>query len=128
MELATIFRNGPDHRSETSSGADPLRGLKRCQRRSFPAVGAPGISKEEACRTMSRRFQRKEAMRSDHVQVSWDATKSKWQIRIENGEEVIRRHCDAPKNAEDQTLRTVAQKTVEGEGYELDLASLSIHR
>jgi hypothetical protein len=77
---------------------------------------------------MSHRFQWEEAIRPDRVEVSWDATKSKWLIRIENGEEVIRGHCDAPKNADDQTLRKVAQKTVEGECYEFDLASLRIHR
>ena len=52
-------------------------------------------------------------MRADHVEVSWDAAKSKWLVRIESGEEVIRRHCDAPKNADDQTLRSVAQKTAQ---------------
>jgi hypothetical protein len=66
-------------------------------------------------------------MRPDHVEVSWDTDKSKWLIRIQNGEEVIRRHCDAPKNADDPTLRAVVQKTVEDEGYELDLANIDIH-
>jgi hypothetical protein len=68
------------------------------------------------------------AMRPDRVEVSWDAAKSKWLVRIETGEEVIRRHCDAPKNADDQTLGSAAQKTVEDEGYELDLTSISIRR
>ncbi len=67
-------------------------------------------------------------MRPDRVEVSWDAAKSKWLIRIETGEEVIRRHCDAPKNAEDQTLRSAVQKAVEDEGYELDPTSISIRR
>ena len=67
-------------------------------------------------------------MRPDRVEVSWDAAKSKWLIRIETGEEVIRRQCDAPKNADDQTLRSAAQKTVEDEGYELDLTHISVHR
>ena len=67
-------------------------------------------------------------MRADHVEVSWDAAKSKWLVRIESGEEVIRRHCDAPKNADDQTLRSVAQKTAQDEGYEADLTSISIRR
>jgi hypothetical protein len=69
-----------------------------------------------------------EAMRPDHVEVSWDAAKSKWLIRIETGEEVIRRHCNAPKNADDQALRSEVQKTVEDEGYELDLTSIGIRR
>jgi hypothetical protein len=69
-----------------------------------------------------------EAMRPDRVEVLWDAAKSKWLVRIETGEEVIRRHCDAPKNADDEALRSAVQKTVEDEGYELDPASISIRR
>jgi hypothetical protein len=69
-----------------------------------------------------------EAMRADHVEVSWDAAKSKWLIRIESGEEVIRRHYDAPKNAGEQTLRSAAQKIVEDEGYEVDPSQISFHR
>jgi hypothetical protein len=67
-------------------------------------------------------------MRADHVEVSWDAAKSKWLIRIESGEEVIRRHCDAPKNADDQALRSAAQKTVRDEGYEADPSEISFRR
>jgi hypothetical protein len=69
-----------------------------------------------------------EAMRPDRVEVSWDAAKSKWLVRIETGEEVIRRHCDAPKNADDQTLRSAVQKAVADEGYEVDLTSVNIRR
>jgi hypothetical protein len=67
-------------------------------------------------------------MRPDHVEVSWDTTNSKWLIRIEVGEEVVRRHSDAPKNADDQTLRSAALKTVEDEGYEVDHADINIQR
>ena len=55
---------------------------------------------------------------------SWDASKSSWLIRIEAGEEVIRRHCALPKSADEQTLRTAIEKAVAEEGYELDPASL----
>jgi hypothetical protein len=65
-------------------------------------------------------------MRPDRVEVSWDTDKSKWLIRIQYGEEVIRRHCDAQKNADDPTLRAAVQKAVENEGYELDLANIEI--
>ncbi len=67
-------------------------------------------------------------MLADHVEVSWDAGKSKWLVRIQSGEEVIRRLCKVPKDADEQTLRSVAQKTVQDEGYEADLAHLSIRR
>jgi hypothetical protein len=69
-----------------------------------------------------------EAMRPDHVEVLWDATKSKWLVRIETGEEVIKRQCDAPKNADEPTLRSAAQKIVEAEGYGVDLSSISVRR
>jgi hypothetical protein len=95
---------------------------------SFPTFKATGFSKAVRCTTISCTLQLEEAMRPDHVEVSWDAAKSKWLIRIETGEEVIRRHCDAPKNADEQTLRSVAQKTVEEEGYELNLTDISVHR
>ncbi len=67
-------------------------------------------------------------MRPDRVEVLWDAANSKWLIRIETGEEVIRRLCDVPKNADDETLRSAVQKAVEDEGYELDPTSVSIRR
>jgi hypothetical protein len=67
-------------------------------------------------------------MRADRVEVSWDAGKSQWLVRIQNGEEVIRRHCKMPKNADEQTLRSVAEKTVKDEGYEADLEHMSIRR
>lgn len=67
-------------------------------------------------------------MRADRVEVSWSAEKSQWLVRIQNGEEFLRRHCKAPKDADEQTLRSVALKTVQDEGYELDPASVSIRR
>ncbi len=67
-------------------------------------------------------------MTADLVEVSWDAEKSKWLIRITEGEEVIRRHFDLPRNADEQSLRTTAQKTVQDEGYEFDPTKLTIKR
>jgi hypothetical protein len=63
-------------------------------------------------------------MQANHVEVSWDASKSSWLLRIEAGEEVIRRHCTLPKNADEQTLRSAIEKAVAEEGYELDPATL----
>jgi hypothetical protein len=63
-------------------------------------------------------------MRADRVEVSWDAQKSNWLVRIASGEEIIRRHCDAPKNADEQTLRSAAQQTAKDEGYEADVISI----
>jgi hypothetical protein len=67
-------------------------------------------------------------MRADSVEVSWDADKSKWLVRIVTGEEVIRRHCDVPKNADEQSLRSAVQKIVQDEGYEPDVANMTIRR
>ena len=65
-------------------------------------------------------------MRADHAEVSWDAQKSKWAVRISVGEEVIRRYCDLPKNAEQKDLRIAAEKTLHEEGYELDAAAITV--
>ena len=65
-----------------------------------------------SCKTRSCKLQVAKVMRPDRREVLWDAAKSKWLVRIETGEEVIRRRCDAPKNADDQTLRSAVQKNV----------------
>jgi hypothetical protein len=67
-------------------------------------------------------------MLADRVEVSWDAPKSQWLIRITEGEEVIRRHLDLPKNAEDQALRAAALETVRDEGYDFDASKFTIQR
>jgi hypothetical protein len=67
-------------------------------------------------------------MRADRVEVSWDVEKSQWLVRIQNGEEVIRRHCKSPKNVDDQALRAAAAKTVEDEGYEMSPEGVTIRR
>ncbi|HTV59041.1 MAG TPA: hypothetical protein VMJ93_09220 [Verrucomicrobiae bacterium] len=67
-------------------------------------------------------------MRPDKVAISWDATKSSWLIRIEIGEEVVRRHADLPKSANDEALRAAAQKAVEDEGYQPDSSLVTVAR
>jgi hypothetical protein len=67
-------------------------------------------------------------MRADQVEVSWDSGKSKWLVRIVNGEEVIRRYCSLPKNADEKAVAVAAQKTVQEEGYEADAAAVSVRR
>ena len=67
-------------------------------------------------------------MRADRVEASWDASKKKWVVRIQVGEEVVRRACDVPKDAEEQKLRSVVQETLKDEGYEPDVSQLTIRR
>ncbi len=57
-------------------------------------------------------------MRANRVEVSWDNDKKKWLVRIIVGEEVIRRYCDAPRDADEQKIRAAAQQTLKDEGYE----------
>ena len=67
-------------------------------------------------------------MRADQVETSWDANKKKWLLRIRIGEEVIRRYCDAPKDAQEEVLKPVVQRTLQDEGYEPDPVELKISR
>ena len=67
-------------------------------------------------------------MQADRVEMSWDTTKSKWLVRIQAGEEVIRRYCDLPKNADETALRQSALKTLADEGYEADGAGINVQR
>ncbi|HUK52376.1 MAG TPA: hypothetical protein VL099_03690 [Candidatus Binatia bacterium] len=57
-------------------------------------------------------------MRADRVEISWDEQKSKWLVRVVSGDEVIRRHLSEAKTADEQALRTAAQRTLQDEGYE----------
>lgn len=65
-------------------------------------------------------------MRADRIEVSWDAPKSKWLVRVQNGEEVIRRHSDAPKNVGETQLRQAAVQTAQDEGYEAEPSQVTI--
>lgn len=67
-------------------------------------------------------------MRAECVEASWDSAKGKWAIRIQSGEEVIRRFCDMPKSADEQTLRAAARQTAIDEGYDVELAQIAILR
>lgn len=61
-------------------------------------------------------------MQADRVELSWDASKSKWLVRIQVGEEVIRRYCDLSKAAEQQALEQAARKILQDEGFDSDQA------
>jgi hypothetical protein len=67
-------------------------------------------------------------MRADRVEVSWDTGKSKWLVRIQAGDEVIRRPFKLDKNANEQQLRSTAQQAVQDEGYEADATQILIQR
>jgi hypothetical protein len=67
-------------------------------------------------------------MRADQVEASWDPGKNKWLLRICVGEEVIRRYCSVPRDAQEEVLKSVAQKTLQDEGYEPDPTDWKILR
>ncbi len=65
-------------------------------------------------------------MRADKTEVSWDPAKSKWLVRIQSGDEVMRRHCNIPKGATEPQLRAAAQQTVSDDGYVIDPAAITV--
>jgi hypothetical protein len=67
-------------------------------------------------------------MRADGAEISWDAEKSKWLVRISLGDEVMRRYCALSKDATEAQLRSAAEQTVRDDGYELDAAGITIRR
>jgi hypothetical protein len=67
-------------------------------------------------------------MRADQVEASWDQGKRKWLLRICVGEEVIRRYCAAPKDAQEDVLKSLAQQTLQDDGYEPEPKELKIRR
>jgi len=67
-------------------------------------------------------------MRADRVELSWDTSKSTWLLRIQAGEEAIRRHCKMPREADEQALRSAARQTLQDEGYDPEVQEISIRR
>jgi hypothetical protein len=66
-------------------------------------------------------------MQADRVELSWDTNKSKWLVRIQVGEEVIRRYCDLPQTADEHSLQQAVNKTLKDEGYE-NAGAINIQR
>jgi len=67
-------------------------------------------------------------MQADRVEVSWDTQKSKWVVRIQTGEEVIRRQTKLPQSADEPSLRQAAVDTLKDEGYEADASAIIVQR
>jgi hypothetical protein len=64
-------------------------------------------------------------MKADRVEITWDSQKSNWLVRIEAGEEVVRRHLSLPRETPEPTLRAAAQKIADDEGYEASNISVA---
>lgn len=67
-------------------------------------------------------------MRAERVEASWDSNKKKWLVRIQSGEEVIRRYCDGNRDIDEQKIRAAAQKTLVDEGYDANGVQIVVKR
>ena len=67
--------------------------------------------------------------KADGARVSWDARKKRWSVRIQVGEEVMKRPCPkASQGMDEQALREMAIQTARDDGYELDPSRVAIVR
>jgi hypothetical protein len=70
-------------------------------------------------------------MKADKASVIWDPDKKQWRVRIQVGEEVIKRPCSSRKisrDAADDALRTAAIETALADGSEGDPSAVAIQR
>jgi len=68
-------------------------------------------------------------LKADKATVDWDHGKKQWHVRVQIGEEVIKRAlAKTPQDASDDTLRSKALEEAKEEGYEVDSAQVAIVR
>lgn len=67
--------------------------------------------------------------RANDAKVEWSPEKNQWHVVITVGAEVIKRWmAGQPREAGDDSLRSLAVSTAKDEGYDLDAARVSIAR
>ena len=68
-------------------------------------------------------------LKAEKATVNWDPAKKQWHVRVQIGEEVIKRAlAKTPQDASEDTLRSRAVATAKDEGYEVDAAQVAIQR
>ena len=70
-------------------------------------------------------------MKADSATVNWDPDKKIWRVRIQVGEEVLKRPASGRKlarDAADDVLRSAAVETARADGYEIDSTAVAIVR
>ena len=70
-------------------------------------------------------------MKADRAEVVWENQKKHWLVRIQVGGEVIRRPVDRKgpaRDASEDAIRTVALRTAQEDGYELEPDQVVIRR
>jgi hypothetical protein len=61
--------------------------------------------------------------------VDWDPHKKQWHVRLQIGEEVIKRTlAKTAQDASEETLRSKALAAAMDEGYEMELSTVTIVR
>jgi hypothetical protein len=69
--------------------------------------------------------------KADRASVGWDSQKKAWRIRIQIGEEVIKRETSGHKlahDAADDILRSAAIEVAQADGYSIEPAAVFIER
>ncbi len=68
-------------------------------------------------------------LKAEKASVDWDPGKRQWRVRVQIGEEVIKRPLPkTPQDASEDVLRSRAVETAKDEGYEVDAAQIAIKR
>ena len=68
-------------------------------------------------------------LKAEKATVNWDPAKKQWHVRVQIGEEVIKRALSkTPQDASEDVLRSRAVETAKDEGYEVDSAQVAIQR
>jgi len=68
-------------------------------------------------------------LRADRASVAWSAEKKHWEVRIQVGEEVMKRKISPPRGeARAEALKAIALQVAKDEGYDLDPANITVEQ
>ena len=68
-------------------------------------------------------------VKANRAEVFWDAQKKSWVVRIQAGEEAVRRPCkDGKKDLGDDALKSLAVQTAKDDGYEIAPEAVIVKR
>ena len=69
-------------------------------------------------------------VKAGEAHVAWDSHSKRWSVRIQVGEEVVKRSAekDLKPDAGDDQLRSMAVEIANNEGYDLERSAVTIAR